>query len=97
MQVVDRPNVSTPSPDFTDTNAFMFQKSNALTMIKSKEIPIKPQNLLSRYFWCILIAGSDGHVCVSYRVTRACRDKMQHVFRNFFFAWKDGSLDGARR
>ena len=53
-------------------------------MIKSKEIPIKPQNLLT-IRWCRVIFGLAGHVCVSYQVTSACRDKMQHVLRNFFF------------
>ena len=84
MQVVDRRDVSAPSPDYTVTNAFMFQKSNVLRMIKSKEIPIKPQNLLT-IRWCRVIFGLAGHVCVSYQVTSACRDKMQHVLRNFFF------------
>ena len=62
----------------------MFQKSNVLTMIKSKEIPIKPQNLLT-IRWCHVIFGAAGHVCVSYQVTRACRDKMQHVLPAIFF------------
>ena len=96
MRVVDRRDVSAPSPDCTVTNAFMFQKSNVLRMIKSKEIPIKPQNLLT-IRWRRVIFGAAGHVCVSYQVTRACRDKMQHVLRNFFSTWKDGFLDGARR
>ena len=93
VQVVDRRDVSAPWPDCTVTNAFMFQKSNVLTMIKSKEIPIKPQNLLT-IRWCHVIFGAFSRFCracvhadrADTCMTRQSGARTSQVFFLFFFS-----------